>query len=1157
MRTFKKQFLSLALALLMLAAFVPFGVIRAADEEGYSLPMPDNATLEVTEVTEDVSEVIFADGAEEIPSDADDPSTFIDLETEAEAATDFSEAEIEPASERSPDPPEGLENLTSASVTVRAAPSSVSVPKGSSAKITLTHSGYGGCVIYKHSVSSKSVFSITWGKWDSYYSYSFKVNGLQPGTAKLRMYLYSYPENAELGKADITVTVTDNGSPSLTIDPSSLKLRPGGSSKVNVSFKNCQDAARLQYEISNQAVVKCEWLRSASGGFQVNVLAVRPGSASITVYVRNSYGSTLAYSSASVTVEQNLSLSISPPSVTVQAGRSASATVTTQGSGSYRITCASSNSTAFGCSLSDGFSQGATVTKTLVVTGRNAGSGYVKVYLKTLGGETIQSATVPITVTSAQPTLTVSPTSVTAPARVKCTLTGANGDERLYYSVSDTSIIKCSWSKWENNVAYLNIEGKKSGSGTVNIYIDRNGSRKFVSSVSVRTSGADSKGIRDYSYPFANYSKPNITLKVCRYMFGDNQYAQQAYKWHLGDGGVCFGIATSSGLFSAQSPKVSSFSGKTSISNLYLANYNSDLQLYLYEFIEGMHLSQKAQSMSMYSANGAGNLKQMLQAVSQDPVVVCIVPKNSGNGHAILAYDRDGDDLKIYDPNTPLREKTLSVSGSSWSYLSSSGYRWSDSSHYIYFIPYSTYSQVWKNRGFLAPKGGISARNLLITSAENFSLYAYENGTFAQEPIVQYRNGAPETLNGGAQEIYRAGSMPGMEEEVVQPVMLYVPVGYYKMVNDGETLSQMDVSLSHENVAVRVTTDAGECYLRADDDMEGAQACSTLPGIEDGRNYTVTLYSMEDGLSKEITVRGEEKSHLQTTVSLDADNGDAVISSQAFGDSALSEAEAASANLGEIALSVTQATETPNLFVSWTEGGRVVKETAENGDTICRIKPDEGYITKNVLVSESLETDPASKGAITEYLFHQTDGTLHAEFARKAEDAWEVTLSGELTADGLPKVTVTRKDGAESLPALEEGADYMLSYEDLPGAQDALYVTATPESGFLGAVKLLGDFSAQSVYAFDAARTAYWKDDAGIQVRVASNRVGSAAIAVAVYAGNGQMIAMKLDALSGSENEKTLSLPIGARSDAFTVKAFLLKDLESMELLCYFAVLPL
>ncbi|MBQ9618298.1 MAG: hypothetical protein IJR48_08030 [Oscillibacter sp.] len=1160
MRATKKQFLSLLLALAMLVSFTPPVSIRATedDEAGYSLPMPDNGTLEVTEVTEDVSEIIVTDSAEEVPSDIDDPSTFIDLETDESATADFPETESESASEISPAPPSGVEAATGNSATVRAAPSSVNIPQGSSARVTLTHSGYNGSVYYRYSPSNSNLFSVTWGGWDSYYSYSFQVTGRQAGRGTIHMYLYSSTSNARVGRVDISVTVTDNAPPTLTLQPSRLNLRAGESGSFQVSYRNCPDAKRLQYQLSNETVVRCQWTRTASGAYQLNVRALRSGEVTVTAYVCDSYGRALAQAYASVTVVPDVSLSVSPSSVTVQSGRSVSVRVTVQGSGSYRLASASSNPTAFGGSFSGGSAQGSTVTKTLVITGRNAGNGFLTVHLKTPGGEILQSARVQVSVIPAVPTLTVSPTSVTTPAQVRCTLTGASGEERLCYSVSDSSLMGCSWSAWQNNVIYLNIAGRRSGTGTVRIYIEYGGERHFASSVSVRTSGAEARSIGDYSYPFANYDKPDINLSVCQYIFGNNQYAQQAYNWHLGNGGVCFGIVTSSGLFSAGSPRVNSFSGKTSISNLLLYNYSAELQLYLYEFIEAMHLSQKAQSMSLYSGNSSTGLQNLIQALNQGPVVVCILPRNSGNGHAVLAYDYVDSALKVYDPNTPLREKSLTISGGSWSYLSSSGYRWSSAACDIYYIPYSTYSSVWRNRGSLMPRTGANARNLLITSATDFSLYAAEGNEFAEEPIVRYQGGVAQVMGEDVQEVFRAGALPGMEDaDALQPIALYLPVGYYKMVGDGQSDTLMDVSLSHENVAVRVTTDADECYLRADDETENA--FSTLPGIEDGRRYEVSLYSMEDGQSKEITVRGENRSNLETTVSLDADSGSAAISSKAFGDSGLSVAEAATADVGDISLSIAQETESQNLFITWTDGGRVVKETTASGETMCRIRPDEGYITKDVLVSQALETNLASQGPVTEYLFQQTGGVLHAEFARKAADAWDVRLSGETDGAGLPQVTVTYRDDAEGLPALEEGADYVVSYEDLPGAEDALYVTATPESGFLGVVEvpcqLPPDDASEAAYEIDAARTAYWRDGAEVRVRVVSRHAGPAVIAVAAYAENTQLIALGLDSLSAGETEKTLSLPFN-QPDAFTVKAFLLDDAGSMKPLYQFTVPP-
>ena len=139
----------------------------------------------------------------------------------------------------------------------------------------------------------------------------------------------------------------------------------------------------------------------------------------------------------------------------------------------------------------------ATVSKTGVVTARAAGTANITV--KTFNGK---KATCKVTVTEPEPVVTPTPEPTPEPTMVTVDRTDVvlnvgetgtvkvtfYGNASVSYSVRETGIVKCEWSRqWDNNTTDLYLTGIDGGSTVVTLYDDAAG---FSVSINVTVIGS-------------------------------------------------------------------------------------------------------------------------------------------------------------------------------------------------------------------------------------------------------------------------------------------------------------------------------------------------------------------------------------------------------------------------------------------------------------------------------------------------------------------------------------------------------------------------------------------------------------------------------------------------------------------------------------------
>ena len=922
---------------------------------------------------------------------------------------------------------------------------SVSMKAGETKTVTLTAGGYSGSVYLTYVTNNTRAYSCSWGSWYRG-SIPLRIKGLTSGSGTVTVYMRAAATGRILDYVRISINVQPVKNPSLTLSTSSVNIAKGKTQTVTVRVNNYSGSCYVKYSNSNSTAIGCSWGRWSGMTVPLNITGKNAGKGSVTIRLYSTAGRLLASAtiSASIYTPVSPSIKLSASSVSLKAGYSTSVKVTVSGvSGEYYLSYSQSNSNAFKCSW--GSWSGSTVS--LTITGKNAGTGTVTIYLKSKNGTILAYKTIsPIKITAlTTPRLTASSTnlSLSRSAAQSVTISYSNVTESIYlqYSTTNTSAYKCSWGYWNGSSIPLTITPRGTGSGTVTVYMKRSSNDATLASVKISVT-VKGLSIYDVGYGFDNYSKPNISYNLCKYMFGNNMRALEVYKSDIGNGGCCFGFAASAALIdvTTSAPYLNSFTGsRSSISKLAKSDRSSSYGLSVTDFIEAMHISQVSGAMSC-----SYNLNDLVSTVKQQtdagrPVLIAVRGYYNGRygGHAILAFGYNQVSstecrIRIYDSNhaysaSNMEETTLYVKRSSssgaynyWSYNMWSGLTWGSaySGSSISYITFDTILNVWNNRGSL----NMSNMNLVSTTEDNFSLYDF-NGNL----VVEYTNGEMTYQADNVIDLPKLYLSPNGDERLSN--MFYVPIDLYTVV-DGTPDTPMDIMLADEKLSVTLSTDADTFDLAADGQTN---TVSALLAPDEGTKYTVSLGTMMGEDIEEICIEGLGTGE---PISLGLDNGELSIMG----------ADSASLSISTIGDSCT-------IDAECSRGGSISNkgsiEYPVGLNARYSIKPEEGYQIKSVYV------DGEDVGPVDEYYFENIN-EHHTIFVNFSKDISLCTV--KLAASVYPftgteiEPAITVLDGED---VLTQGVDYLISYANNTDIGSAVVnVTAEKDSLYSGSVSL-------------------------------------------------------------------------------------------------------
>ena len=1018
--------------------------------------------------------------------------------------------------------------------------SSVSLKQGNTSSVTVTISGFSGTVYLQYGTTNSSAYSCTWGGWSGSgpkFSIPLRIDGKGAGRGTITVYLKQSSNNKTLTSKTISVNVQAISQPKLKLSANPISIEVGSSQKVNVTASGYSGTYYLEYSIKNSSVVSCTWDSRWNGSsIGLTVKAKAAGTTTVTIYMRNYYTDALlakAELSVSTYKKQTPKVTLSASSASMKVGNSVTVKATVSGySGSYYLTYTTTGSSYYGVTWAS-YWVGSSINMT--ITGKMAGKGAITVYLKSSAGTTLASAKIdPVTVTSnnaPSPSVSASSTSVSigkgATKSITLSVKNTTGSYYLQYGTTNTSAYSCSWSGyWSGSSTQLNITGKAKGSGKVTVYLKRSSDDKVLAQVAINVSVIAGASMQDIGYGFGNFSYNYISYDICKYMYGNNQKADAVYYWNIGNGGVCFGMASSAGLLDGpNSPYVSTFnSKKTRICDLVKDDRSSSLGLTVSQFVQAMHISQvSTQNVRVYN-----DLNKLVSTVKSEtdagrPVLIGIRGSYGGynSGHAVLAFGYDQVsstqcNIKIYDSNyvsspSNMVQTTLKVTKSSsggsyntWSYPLTNSVTWGTGRTYasINYVTYSTYYNVWSKRGSL----GLSGYNLLATNESSFSLVDFNGNT-----VARYENGQLVEKADSIYEVYTDGVLPGANAEQVN--ILYAPVDQYTVI-DGTPDTPIELTLAGDDLSVRVETQADYFDICVNDNEELANAIVT-PG--EGESFSITLGSIVGGEKKDYTLDG-------------VGDGTAVGLGLNMGQLSMVGGETAS-------LSITGYDETHGIDAQATVGGTITPEGTTDivaGQSILyTIEPEAGYTLKAVYV------DNQNMGPINEYYFENVmePHTIYAEFARNI-DQCTVTLSQDAYIhDGTeccPSVTVRDPEGN----VLEEYVDYEVSYENNVDAGTAtVYVTAVREGMYSGTKTVSFTITEQST---DYAITGGSYNSSTKRVSVDFTNPGAAYIAVAGYNADGQMSIAKRVKVSANAGHVDISFSGSSLDNASVVKVIMM-----------------
>ena len=375
--------------------------------------------------------------------------------------------------------------------------------------------------------------------------------------------------------------------------------------------------------------------------------------------------------------------------------------------------------------------------------------------------------------------------------------------------------------------------------------------------------------VEQISYQFCNCRQhlypgkdaPRIPLARYYQMYGQNAWARSLYRSCVRWGGSCFGFTTTASMFFLPDDPVTVPDFKVNAlypADLPLTARSSGLHMTLHTFIECMQISQyhpTIQEPRSARLRDPGCLDELCQRVlhfqrtKTDPV--CLSVYRTGRfdgGHSVLPFWLDTTPegqtrLHIYDPNHPMTtryaylDKAENGRHINWRFPMFDDLEYSGTTGgQIAFNDYADFKQVWNERG-----GGQSAatvsvpRSVAIASTEGKILFRV----------------TPEGTESFCDDI-RQVIVTDLGEETAEQVMLKLPAGSYLVRNEDPGRESLQVTLTHIQQSVTVSTNAGEVAVTADD------AAMTVSARIDqaGRSYRIELDALYEDDSRLIQLEG-------------------------------------------------------------------------------------------------------------------------------------------------------------------------------------------------------------------------------------------------------------------------------------------------------------
>lgn len=506
---------------------------------------------------------------------------------------------------------------------------------------------------------------------------------------------------------------------------------------------------------------------------------------------------------------------------------------------------------------------------------------------------------------------------------------------------------------------------------------------------------ASSFGYTDTSPSLRGYCIPYSSVK---YIFGDSVKGKSVYTsmtkyaW----AGNCCGMASTSALFFNLDTEITASDfGKEYANDLGITatagEYND---LVLKAFIEAMQISQYTVQFDRdYSQNKVSvnqlksgetldalyqNVKEHLESNENDIIAVGMPGVGA---HALLAYRIEDvsaaeSRLYVYDCNNPDKttdyvtlKKNANGNFVEWSYDMGGYGVWGSSdvrNAYISYIPFTTISEIWENRGRLYDN-----YLTLTVNAENVAIYNLDN-----ELVGQFIDGEFYT---GQDDVY---AIPNLSMTTEGDYSVYLPEDFYIVENQGT--GDFEASMVGESLGATVSTNAEAICFEMNEGTKLNDISIENAGVNN--SYTISLDSNTTGAGetvfRNVTLSGTGKGETLQ------------VSSDATGRLSVSNCNIGSMKVdGQEQIKYNFTASVVGKGGSLSESGDI--EVPAKEDKTFRIIPDAGYRIKDVKV------DGISIGPVEEYTFENVgaEHRLHAYFE-------PLYLIGKAELDGQ-KVYVT------------------------------------------------------------------------------------------------------------------------------------------------------
>ena len=913
----------------------------------------------------------------------------------------------------------------------------IKLTPGTAQNFIFTTTNTTGSSYLTYSTTNTSVCSAKWGEW-SYHNLPMTVTGKKAGTSTLTVYLKN-AAGTTLTSMKVKVTISDKAK--LTLSSSSVNINKGYNTVVKVTRTNYTGSCYVQYGSTNANGYWGKWGTWSGMTIPLTITGNSLSKGTIYVYLKDGRtNAVLAQTSIKVTVNDEIKITPSKTSMSVECGSKGTVNLTVSGaSGGYYVKYGRSPSEKY-IDVTLGKWNGTKLPVTF--TAKNPGQTTVQFNLYSSLNNKLLAATkvtVQSTGKAVSPKVKVSPTALDIRAgntsAVTVTYEDLSNPELYELAVSTTNntAYTTKWGSWSGNSVPLNVTGVKKGSGTVKVYLRRAGDKAEVASASFTVNVTEAPTISNLSYSFSNFSE-GATLDLCKVMFGKSEHAKAVYDMKVGVGGNCFGMATSAGLFAAPGNGInpSMFNSKaSSISQLSKSDRYSTWGLTVKQFLMGMHIAQvsKTAQYAYEDAYNASTYKTLVNTVVSEaaagrPVMLGVF---YDGGHAILAYgfekySSSQDRFLIYDNNYPQQTRymylTKNSSGSytGWTYEIFNGTTWRSSyGAEMAYLKYSDYSLLWTNRGKLVPYG----YNMMSINSDDFTVKDVNDNV-----VATVTDGELQTNDENITKVRFFNLLPdGTTADM--PSVLYLPVRLYTVENHDDSVEELKVSLTDRELGTKVSTTADAVTLCSDDSCLLSSAL--LFDCQD-EEYSISLTSSRPGETESITWSGTANDDV---LSVSMDGGSL---------------EVCNLSLEDLSMGAANGSHDTNyaIMVSETENGVVENpqtDIASAGESrTYTFVPDEGYEVDDVLV------DGQSQGSIDSYTFSNISAShsLEVTFAKKAKLATPKLSSVTNTTEGI-KLAWNRVDRAKQYRVFYKTGTG--SWKKLVDTADLTYIFKTAVSG--------------------------------------------------------------------------------------------------------------